>query len=337
MLSFSQIRPPRPQLYTNMHATKQRREVGRFKSDFFTRVNQTTAKQVTRTPAVAVAVGDPSCLKNPCCAIWKRDAEAAKRGGINGQRSGGRLPKKTAILTPKESSVCQNKPSLWRANHHDRRGDSSVFSLGCLSEGKSCIFLYDHYLVGTSWFPRKAINCPREVEKVLRWKGWTVFNLPVDSQWAPPKYEQLGRIFPILKSHSVKAPPPPCIFIYMARVAVQRISIFRLRVSFQAYIPNAVDHQRYAPPPSPLLAFMYTNTHLLGARPSGRELQRANLWSPGEGKGQGTQTGLTSLPPFTASETLGPRYGKRCFSFSNCIGLFNSFPEQTSQRGYLFS
>lgn len=216
--------------------------------------------------------------------------------------------------------------------------ETVAFSLWDVYQRASpAFFLYDHYLVGTSWFPRKAINCPREVEKVLRWKGWTVFNLPVDSQWAPPKYEQLGRIFPILKSHSVKAPPPPCIFIYMARVAVQRISIFRLRVSFQAYIPNAVDHQRYAPPPSPLLAFMYTNTHLLGARPSGRELQRANLWSPGEGKGQGTQTGLTSLPPFTASETLGPRYGKRCFSFSNCIGLFNSFPEQTSQRGYLFS
>lgn len=31
----------------------------------------------------------------------------------------------------------------------------------------------------------------------------------------------------------------------MARVAAQRTSIFRLLVSFQAYIPNAVDHQRY--------------------------------------------------------------------------------------------
>lgn len=43
------------------------------------------------------------------------------------------------------------------------------------------------------------------------------------------------------------------------------------------------------------------------ARPSGRELQQANLWDPREGKGQGTQTGLTSLPPFRVSK-LGTPY-----------------------------
>lgn len=37
----------------------------------------------------------------------------------------------------------------------------------------------------------------------------------------------------------------------MARVAGRRISIFRLRVSFQAYIPNAVDYERYGRPLRP--------------------------------------------------------------------------------------
>lgn len=42
------------------------------------------------------------------------------------------------------------------------------------------------------------------------------------------------------------------------------------------------------------------------ARLSGRELQQANLWGPREGKGQGTQTGLTSLPPFRVSKLETP-------------------------------
>lgn len=143
-------------------------------------------------------------------------------------RSGGRLTKKKkAILTHEESSVCQNKPSLWRGNHRDRRGDSSVFSPGCLPEGRPCVFfffIYYYYFEATFWFPRKAINCPRQFEKVLQWKGWTAFNLPASLKKPRQSTSGLGEYS---KSHVTSRPtrwkplPPPCIFIYTARVAAQ--------------------------------------------------------------------------------------------------------------------
>lgn len=77
-----------------------------------------------------------------------------------------------------------------------------------------------------------------------------------------------GLTFPIQS-----IPPPRSVFIFMACVKAERISIFRLHVSS---IPNTVDHRHYGPHIPPASAHVYKHTPA-GARPSGRELQQANL------------------------------------------------------------
>lgn len=67
------------------------------------------------------------------------------------------------------------------------------------------------------------------------------------------------------------------------------------------------------------------NTHIYKhtparARPSGRELQQANLWDPREGKGQGTQTGLTSLPPSRVS-----KLGTSCMYYTYTSNFFQTW------------
>lgn len=37
--------------------------------------------------------------------------------------------------------------------------------------GPAFFFFFYYYFEATFWFPRKAINCPRQFEKVLQWKG----------------------------------------------------------------------------------------------------------------------------------------------------------------------
>lgn len=65
----------------------------------------------------------------------------------------------------------------------------------------------------------------------------------------------------------------------------------------------------------PVNARIYKHTPA-GARPSGRELQQAYLWDPREGKGQGTQTGLTSLPPPRSQFGWTPLIHRRWLSLS---------------------
>lgn len=86
---------------------------GKAQVGFFTRVNQTTAKQVTRTPAVAVAVGDPSRFKINVVRFQsvaprppRKEALMAPVATADSEKnshldSGGveRLPKQTVTLT----------------------------------------------------------------------------------------------------------------------------------------------------------------------------------------------------------------------------------------------
>lgn len=86
----------------------------------------------------------------------------------------------------------------------------------------------------------------------------------------------------------------------MTRVAAERISIFRLHVSSTNYIPNTVDHRHYNPY-IPLLALIYTNTHLLGQGRLGENYSRLIYETQGRVKGRGPRLPwphfLLSLPP----------------------------------------
>lgn len=82
------------------------------------------------------------------------------------------------------------------------------------------------------------------------------------------------------------SPPPSYDVICPARVAVGRISFFRSPDFLPICIPNTVDHRNYRPH-IPLLALVYTNTHLLGQGRLGENYSGLIYETPGRAKGRG--------------------------------------------------
>lgn len=153
-----------------------------------------------------------------------------------------------------------------------------VYFLG--PECSPAFILQQHFL-----FPGEPL-LPTQVWESPPVAGWTTFNLSVfliSSAKVRAAWENIPNPHvPLSES------PPPCrIFIYMARVAARRISIFRL-CFLPNYIPNTVDHKHHGPY-IPLLALIYTNTHLLGQGRLGENYSRLIYDTQGRAKGRGSR------------------------------------------------
>lgn len=154
--------------------------------------------------------------------------------------------------------------------------------------------------------PKRAITDVSKLENIPPVASWTSFNLSI-FLIILPSTSQVGQSIWAAKKNT-KGPyilftenRSPCdVFIYMTRVAAERISIFRLHVSSTNYIPNTVDHRHYNPY-IPLLALIYTNTHLLGQGRLGENYSRLIYETRGRAKGRGPRLPwphfLLSLPP----------------------------------------
>lgn len=104
-----------------------------------------------------------------------------------------------------------------------------VYLLG--PECSPAFILQQHFL-----FPGEPL-LPTQVWESPPVAGWTAFNLSVfliSSAKVRAAWENIPNPHVPLS----ESPPPRHIFIYMARVAAGRISIFRLRVSFQTTFPT---------------------------------------------------------------------------------------------------